>query len=172
MDPTAEQLHALKTIVCHLLAAHYREVIADGAGWTDRERQRPVGDSSRYEPRHTDAILDAELQRALDERDPLRGIAQLAARWAAAFVLNPDGVTRTKTLRLQSAVARKLWRGSRHRKLKTARAEIDGQPARAELRRRVRCRRACLRCHRAAPPRLARGEMVHAASRPRRANSG
>jgi hypothetical protein len=30
--------------------------------------------------------------------DPLRGIAQLAARWAAAFVLDPDGVTRTKAL--------------------------------------------------------------------------
>ncbi|MGB0098216.1 MAG: hypothetical protein WBP81_37465, partial [Solirubrobacteraceae bacterium] len=86
---------------------HYREVIAYGAGWTDRERQQPVGDSSRYEPRHTDAIVDAELQRALDERDPLRGIAHLAARWAAAFVLNPDGVTRTKTLGSER-MARKL----------------------------------------------------------------
>ena len=75
MHPTADQLQALKAIVCHLLAAHYREVIAYGAGWTDRERQQPVGDSSRYEPRHSDAIVDAELQRALDERDPLRGIA-------------------------------------------------------------------------------------------------
>jgi hypothetical protein len=28
----------------------------------------------------------------------LRGIAQLAARWGAAFVLNADGVTRTKAL--------------------------------------------------------------------------
>jgi hypothetical protein len=107
MDPTADQLQALKAIVCRLLAAHYREVIAYGAGWTDRERQQPVGDSSRYEPRHTDAIVDAELQRALDERDPLRGITQLAARWAAAFVLNPDGVTRTKTLGSER-MARKL----------------------------------------------------------------
>ncbi len=63
MDPTDSQLHALKTIVCHLIARHYREVIAYGAGWTDRERQQPVGDTGRYEPRHVDAILDAELQR-------------------------------------------------------------------------------------------------------------
>ena len=91
MDPTAGQLQALKAIICHLLAHHYREVIAYGAGWTDRERQQPVGDTGRHEPRHIDAILDAELQRALDDPDPLRGIAQLAARWAAAFVLDPDG---------------------------------------------------------------------------------
>ena len=35
---------------------------------------------------------------ALADPDPLRGIAQLAARWAAAFVLDPAGVTRTKAL--------------------------------------------------------------------------
>ena len=98
MDPTPGQLHALKAIICHLLAQHYREVIAYGAGWTDHERQQPVGDTGRHEPRQPDAILDAELQRALDDPDPLRGIAQLTARWAAAFVLDPDGVTRTKTL--------------------------------------------------------------------------
>ena len=107
MDPTADQLHAVKAIVCHLLAAHYREVIAYGAGWTDRDRQQPVGDSGRYEPRHADAILEAELKRALDERDPLRGITQLTARWAAAFVLNNDGVTRTKALG-RERIARKL----------------------------------------------------------------
>ena len=82
-------------------------MIAYGAGWSDRERQQPVGDTGRYEPRHVDAILDAELQRALDDPDPLRGIAQLTARWAAAFVLNPDGVTRTKTLGTER-IARKL----------------------------------------------------------------
>ena len=106
-DPTDSQLHALKAIVCHLIALHHREVIAYGAGWSDRERQQPVGDTGRYEPRHVDAILDAELQRALDDPDPLRGIAQLTARWAAAFVLNPDGVTRTKALGTQR-IARKL----------------------------------------------------------------
>lgn len=29
---------------------------------------------------------------------PTRGVAQLTARWAAAFVLDPAGVTRTKAL--------------------------------------------------------------------------
>jgi hypothetical protein len=63
MDPTGGQLDALRRIVCHLVATHYREVIADGAGSTDRERQQPVGDAGHYEPRHTDAIVAAELQR-------------------------------------------------------------------------------------------------------------
>ena len=107
IDPTAGQLQALKQIICHLLAHHYREVIAYGAGWTDQERQQPVGDTGRHEPRHIDAILDAELDRALDDPDPLRGIAQLTARWAAAFVLHPDGVTRTKALGTER-MARKL----------------------------------------------------------------
>ena len=80
------------------LARHYRDLIAYGAGWTDPERQQPVGDSGRHEPRHADAILEAELDRALADPDPLRGIAQLTARWAAAFVLDPGGVTRTKAL--------------------------------------------------------------------------
>lgn len=82
-------------------------MIACGAGWTDRERQQPVGDTGHYEPRHIDAIVAAELQRALDEPDPLRGIAQLTARWGAAFVLNPGGVTRTKALG-RERIARKL----------------------------------------------------------------
>jgi hypothetical protein len=73
-------------------------VIAYGAGWTDPERQRPAGDTGRHEPVHADAIIDAELERALADPDPLRGIAQLTARLAAAFVLDPDGVTRTKAL--------------------------------------------------------------------------
>jgi hypothetical protein len=107
MDPTAAQLDALRKIVCHLIADHYREVIAYGAGWTDRERQQPVGDTGNYEPRHIDSIVAAELGRALGEPDPLRGIAQLTARWGAAFVLNPDGVTRTKALG-RERIARKL----------------------------------------------------------------
>ena len=98
MDPRESQLHALRQIVCHLLVRHYRELIAYGAGWTDPERQRPVGETGRHEPASADAIVDAELQRALADTDPLRGIAQLAARWAAAFVLDPAGVTRTKAL--------------------------------------------------------------------------
>ena len=30
--------------------------------------------------------------------DPLHGIAQLVTRWAAAFALDPDGITRTTSL--------------------------------------------------------------------------
>jgi hypothetical protein len=45
----------------------YGELIAYGAGWTDPERQRPVGDTGRHEPRHADAIVDAELE----DPDPL-----------------------------------------------------------------------------------------------------
>jgi hypothetical protein len=40
--------------------------------------------------------LTPQLERALSEPDPLRGLAQLAARLGAAFVLDPAGVTRTK----------------------------------------------------------------------------
>ena len=108
MDPTRRpSSHALRRIVCHLLVRHYRELIAYGAGWTDPERQQPVGDTGRHEPRQLDAIIDAELERALDDPDPLRGIAQLAARLGAAFVLDPAGVTRTKALGSER-MARKL----------------------------------------------------------------
>ena len=98
LQPTDAQLQALRRIVCRLLVRHYGELIAYGAGWTDPERQRPVGDTGRHEPRHADAIVDAELERALEDPDPLRGIAQLAARLGAAFMLDPAGVTRTKAL--------------------------------------------------------------------------
>ncbi len=98
IDPTPTQLQALKSIICRLLAGNYREIIAYGAGWTDEERQRLVGDTGRREPRQADQIVSAELQRALADPDPLRGIAQLTARWAASFVLDPDGIPRTKPL--------------------------------------------------------------------------
>ena len=51
IQPTDAQLHALRQIVCRLLVRHYGELIAYGAGWTDPERQRPVGDTGRHEPR-------------------------------------------------------------------------------------------------------------------------
>jgi hypothetical protein len=107
IQPTHQQLSAVRDIICRLLVRHYGEVIAYGAGWTDPERQQAVGDTGRHEPRHIDAILDAELDRALADPDPLRGIAQLTARWAAAFVFDPDGVTRTKALGTER-MARKL----------------------------------------------------------------
>ncbi len=96
--PTDGQFDALRQIICRLLVRHYGELVAYGAGWTDPERQRPVGDTGRHEPRQADAVTDAELKRALADPDPLRGVAQLTARWAAAFVLDPAGVTRTKAL--------------------------------------------------------------------------
>ena len=65
IDPTDAQLRALTEIVCRLLVRHYRDLIAYGAGWTDAERQQPVGDTGRHEPRQVDAIIEAELQRAL-----------------------------------------------------------------------------------------------------------
>ena len=73
-------------------------MIAYGVAWSDPERQRPVGDTGRQEPRQVDAIIDAELGRALADPDPLPGIAQLSARWAAAFLLDLASVTRTKAL--------------------------------------------------------------------------
>lgn len=98
MDPHGDQMGALRDIVVRLVAAEQPEVVAYGAGWTDRAHQQPVGDSSRYEPRPVDVIVNTELERALSDPDPLRGIAILVSRWAAAFMLDPDGVTKTKTL--------------------------------------------------------------------------
>ena len=70
-DPSDDQLSALREIVCRLVCEHHPELIAYGAGWTDAERQQPVGDTGRRrEPRHVDAIVGAELQRALE--DPTR----------------------------------------------------------------------------------------------------
>jgi hypothetical protein len=80
--------------VCRLLARHGGELIAYGAGWSTREHQHPVGERARHEPRQPDAIVAAELERALAEPDPLRAICGLVAAWAAAFALDPDGVRR------------------------------------------------------------------------------
>jgi hypothetical protein len=49
-------------------------------------------------PSRATARANAELERALSDPDPVRGIAQLTARLAAPFVLDPAGVTRTKVL--------------------------------------------------------------------------
>jgi hypothetical protein len=98
VDPHGDQMNALRDLVCRLIALQHPDVIAYGAGWTDRANQQPVGDSNRYEPRAADAIVDSELQRALEDPEPLRGIATLLSRFCAAFVLDPDGVTKTKAL--------------------------------------------------------------------------
>ena len=109
MDPRSEQLDAVRRILAHLLVEHYAPIIAYGAGWSDRARQQPVGDTGRFEPKHIDAILDGELQRALEDPDPLHGILQLLSRWAAAFVLDVNGVPATGPLG-SGRVARKLAR--------------------------------------------------------------
>jgi len=98
VEPTPEQLDALRRIVCHLIAERFPDVIAYGAGWTNPDRQQPVGDTGRHEPRAVPAVIDAELTRALEHRDPLVGIAHLIARFGAAFLLDIDGIPRTKAL--------------------------------------------------------------------------
>jgi hypothetical protein len=84
---------------------------APASGWTDPERQQPVGDSGRHEPRQLDAIADAELERALADPDPLRGIAQITACRAAAFVLDPAGAARGRTCRLDAVPAARSTAG-------------------------------------------------------------
>lgn len=98
IDLKPAQLEAVRALVCHLLAERFSELIAYGAGWSDIDRQQPVGDTKRFEPRQLDAIVAAELERALSDRDPLRGIAQLVSRLAIGFVLDPLGVSVTKAL--------------------------------------------------------------------------
>jgi hypothetical protein len=110
------QIDALRTIVCQVLARHYGELIAYGAGWSDLQRQRPIGETGRVEPQPADEILRAELNRATGDPDPLSGIAQLAARLCVAFVLDPAGVSRTKQLgheRMTRKVAEALPAGDR-----------------------------------------------------------
>ena len=91
-EPTPAQLDALRRIVVHVFCEQFPSIVAYGAGWTDRRRQQPVGDHGRFEPREVEAILDAELARALKDADPVRGMLQLVARWSAAFLLDRNGV--------------------------------------------------------------------------------
>jgi hypothetical protein len=64
--------------------------------WTPLRTQS--GDTSDYEPRHIDAIVAAENQRALEGPDRLGGIAQLVAHRGSRSCSTPDSVTRTKAL--------------------------------------------------------------------------
>ena len=74
----------LRALVCHLLARDYRR--------RDRLRRRP--DAGRHLPQAVDAIVEVELRRVPE--DPTRCAG--SPRCAAAFVLDPDGVTRIKLL--------------------------------------------------------------------------
>src|SRR3954449_6069821 len=105
-DPTDDQLHALREIVCLLLCTHYPDVIAYGAGWTDAARQQPVGDTGRHEPRHVDAIVAAELDRA----------STAPTRCAVSASSSPAGAPRSSWTRTASPAPRRsaptAWRGS------------------------------------------------------------
>ncbi len=125
MDPRSEQLDATRRIIAHLLVENYGPIIAYGAGWSDRARQQPVGDTGRFEPKHIDAILDGELQRALEDPDPLHGILEIVSRWAAGFVLDINGVPATGplgTARIARKIQRALPEGSNE--LRTALWEL------------------------------------------------
>lgn len=98
VDLHSDQLKAMRDFFVHLMIREFGEIIAYGAGWTDRQRQQPVGETMRYEPRSIDAILEAEKDRALNASDPMVGIAHLVSRFFAAYMLDVDGVTKTKAL--------------------------------------------------------------------------
>ncbi|MTD47186.1 hypothetical protein GKE82_23575 [Conexibacter sp. W3-3-2] len=104
---TDAQQDALRRLLCHLLADRFGEIIAYGAGWTLTAMQQPVGDTNSTEPKPVDTIVDLQLKQALAEPDALRGLTTLTMRLASAFVLDPDGVTRTKTLGSER-ISRKL----------------------------------------------------------------
>ena len=107
IQPTDAQLRAVRDIVCRLLVRHYGELIAYGAGWTDPERQQPVGDTGRHEP--APPRRDRRRRAAASARGPRPAARDRAAHrpLGAAFVLEPGGVTRTKALGSER-MARKL----------------------------------------------------------------
>jgi len=71
-------------------------VAVHGLASTASERQQPVGNRGCSEP--ASRTHHAELDRAVADSDPLHGIAQLVACWAAAFVIVPEDATRTAAL--------------------------------------------------------------------------
>lgn len=97
-DPDADQVAAARDLIVHLVGHAWPTIVAYGGGWTDRNRMKPVGDTGRFEPQTIDEIVDAEITRALQDPDPMRGIMQILSRFGAAFLLDEDGVTKTKDL--------------------------------------------------------------------------
>jgi hypothetical protein len=96
-DAYAYRKRAFHTRSRPVFVRHYRELVPMAPGGPTRA---PAA-CGRHWPAPAapaDAIIDAELQRALADPDRLRGIAELAARWAAAFLRDPAGVIRTKAL--------------------------------------------------------------------------
>jgi hypothetical protein len=100
LAPTEEQVRAGCELLCRLVAQDYGRILAYGAGWSDRTRQQPTGGGDRLVPRSVESIVQAELERALGARDPVKGLLGLLARWGAAFMIDPVGVTKTKDLGL------------------------------------------------------------------------
>jgi hypothetical protein len=127
IDPTDKQLDALRKVIALVFCEQFASLVAYGAGWSDRDRQQPVGDSDRFEPRPVDSIIEAELERGLNDPDPMRGIMQIVTRFAAAFVLDRNGVTTTTALgssRMANRLARTLPDGPGE--LRTAIWELMG----------------------------------------------
>jgi hypothetical protein len=76
--------------------------------WSPARRPSSCARASSYLLAGAQQVADAaELDRALTDPDPLRGIAPLTTRLGAAFTLDPAGVTRTKALGTER-MARKL----------------------------------------------------------------
>jgi ParB-like chromosome segregation protein Spo0J len=92
------QLDAVRHVTVHLLGDVFADLIAYGAGWSDQDHQQPGGERGGYEPRQVPAIVQAEVQRALSDSDPLRGIGQLVTRLCCAFMLDPAGIPLGKAL--------------------------------------------------------------------------
>ncbi|MBJ7469706.1 MAG: ParB N-terminal domain-containing protein [Solirubrobacteraceae bacterium] len=88
---SADQADGLRIVVCRLLASQYGDALAFGAAWTSRDRQQRTKQMAPYTPMDIDVIVALEVERALADADPLRGIAQLATRIAASVFLDPEG---------------------------------------------------------------------------------
>jgi hypothetical protein len=85
IQPSEAQLDALRQIVCRLVVRHYGELIAYGAGWTDPERQQPVGDTGRHEPHQIGArgLLDRRAAIIAVVRFPQLGGRNRPRRYSA-----------------------------------------------------------------------------------------
>lgn len=98
VDPEVAQQAAARDVIVRLLAHTHPEVVAYGAGWTSRDRMKPVGDTGRFEPLTVDEIVAAEVELALSCEDPMRGIMTILSRFLSAYFLDEEGVTKSKDL--------------------------------------------------------------------------
>jgi len=75
---------------CSRATTRPRDVIADGAGWTDPDRQQPVGDTGRHEPHQVEAIVEAGA-RAGARRPRFAAGHRTGRRPGPALVLDVSG---------------------------------------------------------------------------------